>query len=102
MARAYSMDLRLRVLQDATAGSRVEGLVAPGVFEEPIDTASFTAWVEPVLVPALQPGTSSSSTISRVARVSPRDGRPGPRVRSSGFCRSTARTSIPSNCVLRR
>ena len=56
MARAYSMDLRLRVLQDATAGSRVEGLVAPGVFEGPIDTASFTAWVEPVLVPALQPG----------------------------------------------
>ena len=38
------------------AGLRVEGLVAPGVFDGPIDTASFTAWVEQVLVPTLRPG----------------------------------------------
>ena len=30
--------------------------MAPGVFDGPIDTASFTAWVEQVLVPTLRPG----------------------------------------------
>lgn len=38
------------------AGLRVDGVVAPGVFDGPIETASFTAWVEQVLVPTLQPG----------------------------------------------
>lgn len=38
------------------AGLRVEGLIAPAVFDGPIDTASFTAWVEQQLAPALRPG----------------------------------------------
>jgi transposase len=38
------------------AGLRVDGLIAPAVFDGPIDTASFTAWVEQQLVPALRPG----------------------------------------------
>lgn len=38
------------------AGLRMEGLIAPGVFDGPIDTASFTAWVEQQLAPSLRPG----------------------------------------------
>jgi transposase len=38
------------------AGLRVDGLTAPAVFDGPIDTATFRAYVEQVLVPALRPG----------------------------------------------
>ena len=38
------------------AALRLEGLTAPAVFDGPIDTASFRAYVEQVLVPTLQPG----------------------------------------------
>jgi transposase len=38
------------------AALRLEGLTAPGVFDGPIDNASFRAYVEQVLVPTLQPG----------------------------------------------
>ena len=38
------------------AGLRLEGLTAPAVFDGPIDTPTFRAYVEPVLVPTLRPG----------------------------------------------
>jgi transposase len=38
------------------AALRLEGLTAPAVFDGPIDTASFLAYVEQVLVPTLRPG----------------------------------------------
>jgi transposase len=38
------------------AGLRLEGLTAPAVFDGPIDTASFLAYVEQVLVPTLRRG----------------------------------------------
>jgi transposase len=38
------------------AALRLEGLTAPAVFDGPIDTASFRAYVEQVLVPTLRPG----------------------------------------------
>lgn len=38
------------------AGLRFDGLVAPAVFDGPIDNATFLAYVEQVLVPVLRPG----------------------------------------------
>jgi transposase len=38
------------------AALRLEGLTAPAVFNGPIDTATFFAYVEQVLVPTLRPG----------------------------------------------
>jgi transposase len=38
------------------AALRPEGLTAPAVFDGPIDTPSFRAYVEQVLVPTLRPG----------------------------------------------
>jgi transposase len=38
------------------AGLRCDGIVAPCVFDGPIDAESFTAWVEQFLVPGLRPG----------------------------------------------
>ena len=38
------------------AALRVTGLTAPGVFDGPMDGASFLAYVEQILVPTLQPG----------------------------------------------
>jgi transposase len=38
------------------AGLRLAGLTAPAVFNGPIDTASFVAYVAQVLAPALRPG----------------------------------------------
>jgi transposase len=38
------------------AGLRLDGLTAPAVFDGPIDTPTFLAYVEQVLVPTLRPG----------------------------------------------
>ena len=38
------------------AALRVDGVSAPAVFDGPIDNASFLAYVEQILVPALRPG----------------------------------------------
>lgn len=38
------------------AGLRLNGLTAPAVFDGPIDTPTFRAYVEQVLVPTLRPG----------------------------------------------
>jgi transposase len=38
------------------AGLRLEGITAPAVFNGPIDSPSFLAYVEQVLVPTLRPG----------------------------------------------
>jgi transposase len=42
--------------QTVIAALRPDGLTAPAVFDGPIDTASFRAYVEQVLVPTLRPG----------------------------------------------
>lgn len=42
--------------QTVIAALRVEGVGAPAVFDGPIDTVSFQAYVEQVLVPTLRPG----------------------------------------------
>lgn len=48
----------MRALADATviAGLRLGGLTAPAVFDGPIDTPSFLAYLDQVLVPTLRPG----------------------------------------------
>ncbi len=67
LLRRYGRCLRGLRLRDYTpcrhwqthtviAAVGVEGLRAPAVFEGPIDNASFLAYVEQVLIPALQPG----------------------------------------------
>jgi transposase len=38
------------------AGLHLDGLMAPAVFDGPIDSSTFRAYVEQVLVPALRPG----------------------------------------------
>ena len=38
------------------AALRLEGLTAPGVFNGPIDTDTFVAYVDQILVPTLRPG----------------------------------------------
>ena len=38
------------------AALRLEGLTAPGVFNGPIDTDTFGAYVDQILVPTLRPG----------------------------------------------
>ncbi len=38
------------------AGLRLDGLTAPAVFDGPIDTPTFQAYVDQVLVPTLRPG----------------------------------------------
>ncbi len=38
------------------AGLRCDGIIAPCVFDGPINTESFLAWVVQFLVPSLRPG----------------------------------------------
>ena len=67
LLRRYGRSLRGTRLRDHTpcsqwetstviAALRLEGLTAPAVFDGPIDTVSFRAYVEQVLVPTLRPG----------------------------------------------
>jgi transposase len=42
--------------QTVSAALRSDSLIAPAVFDGPIDNASFRAYVEQVLVPTLRPG----------------------------------------------
>jgi transposase len=42
--------------QTVIAALRVDGVTAPAVFDGPIDTPSFLAYVEQILAPALRPG----------------------------------------------
>jgi transposase len=67
LLRRYGRSLRGVRLRDHTpyghwqthtvvAALRPGGLTAPAVFDGPIDTASFRAYVEQVLVPTLRPG----------------------------------------------
>jgi transposase len=67
LLRRYGRSLRGTRLHDHTpcshwqthtviAALRPDALTAPGVFDGPIDSPSFLAYVEQVLVPALQPG----------------------------------------------
>ena len=39
------------------AGLRHDGIVAPCVLDGPINGESFTAWVEQILIPELEPGS---------------------------------------------
>ena len=67
LLRRYGRSPRGRRLHDHTpcshwqthtviAALRLEGLSAPAVFDGPIDSPSFLAYVEQVLVPTLRPG----------------------------------------------
>ena len=67
LLRRYGRSLRGTRLTDHTpcshwqthtviAALRLEGLGAPAVFDGPIDSPSFLAYVEQVLVPTLRPG----------------------------------------------
>jgi hypothetical protein len=53
------------------AALRHDRIDAPWVLDGPIDGESFRTYVEKVLVPTLNPATSSSSTISAATRVKP-------------------------------
>jgi transposase len=67
LLRRYGRSPRGTRLQDHTpcshwqthtvvVGLRLDGLTAPAVFDGPIDTPTFRAYVEQVLVPTLRPG----------------------------------------------
>jgi transposase len=67
LLRRYGRSVRGTRLHDHTpcrhwqthtviAGLRLDGLTAPAVFDGPIDTPTFLAYVEQVLVPSLRPG----------------------------------------------
>ena len=57
MARAYSQDLRERVLTATTAGtSAAGGMTAPMVLDGPMTSVWFLAYVEQILVPTLRSG----------------------------------------------
>ena len=43
-------------MHTVVAGLRVDGLIAPAVFDGPIDNPSFRAYVEQVLIPTLRVG----------------------------------------------
>jgi transposase len=79
------------------AALRWDGLLAPAVFDGPIDKPTFLAYVEQVLVPTLRPG--DVVVLDNLAVHNSRRRRPPSNARapSSGFCRPTARTSIPSS-----
>ena len=81
---------------------RVAGLTAPGVFDGAIDGESFRAYIEPILVPTLQPGDIVIADTPSGPTRSPASGGlsrpPGP---PSGTCHPTARTSIPSRSASR-
>jgi hypothetical protein len=49
------------------AALRPEGITAPAVFDGPIDTASFRAYVEQVLAPTLRPGDGSAAAMDDVS-----------------------------------
>jgi hypothetical protein len=75
-------------------GLRFDGLSAPAVFDGPIDTPSFVAYVEQVLVPTLRPGDVVVRDNLAVHKQ--------PEVRQAieavgGFFPRTARTSTRSN-----
>lgn len=68
------------------AALRCDRIDAPFVFDQPINGASFTAWVEEKLCPTLGPATSSSSTTSPVTKGLPSGPQSGPEARA--FCSS--------------
>ena len=83
------------------AALRFDGLHAPAVFDGPMETATFLAYVEQVLVPTLRPGDVvcwitwwSTNTRRYRAAIDPRG-------HSCDFSPRTVQTSIPSNSRLR-
>ena len=79
------------------AALRVDGLTAPAVFDGPIDTATFLAYVEQVLVPTLRPGdvvVLDNLAVHKQPRCAPRS---NASARTSDFCRPTVPTSTPSS-----
>ena len=108
LLRRYARSLRGTRIGDHTpcshwqthtvvAALRPTALTATAVFDGPIDTDTFRAYVEQVLVPTLRQVMSSCSTISRPTsnpRYARRLNRPE---RSCDFSRPTVPTSIRSN-----
>lgn len=79
------------------AALRSDRIEAPFVFDQPINGASFTVWVEEQLCPTLSPGdivildnlASQKNPLSET--------RSGPEAGTCFSCRLTAQTSIPSS-----
>ena len=84
------------------AALRLYGLHAPAVFDGPMDTVTFLAYVEQVLVPTLRPG--DVVVLDNLAVHKHPDVHRGDRPRrghSCDFSPRTAQTSIPSSSRLR-
>ncbi len=79
------------------AALRLEGLDAPAVFDGPIDSPSFLAYIEQVLVPTLRPGdvvVLDNLAVHKQPEVRAAMSRWG---RTFGFSRPTVLTSIRSS-----
>ena len=79
------------------AALRLEGLDAPAVFDGPIDSPSFLAYIEQVLVPTLRPGdvvVLDNLAVHKQPEVRAAMSRRG---RTFGFSRPTVLTSIRSS-----
>ena len=75
--------------QTVVVALRLDGMHAPAVFDGPIDSTRFFAYVEQVVVPTLQPGDVVGSTTSRSTN-SLKSGSPS-SVRTSGSSRPRCR-----------
>jgi transposase len=83
------------------AALRLEGLGAPAVFDGPVDSPTFLAYVEQVLVPTLRPGdvvVLDNLAVHKQPEVRTAIEQVGARVR---FLPPTVRTSIRSSSRLR-
>ena len=108
LIRRYARSLRGTRIADHTpcghwqthtvvAALRVLGLTATAVFDGPIDSATFRAYVEQVLVPTLRPGdvvVLDNLAAHKQPEIRAVIEQAGARLRS---CPPTVRTSIPSN-----
>ena len=79
------------------AGLRLDGLTAPAVFDGPIDTPTFLAYVDQVLVPTLRPGDVVVLDNLAVHKHPAAAGLLEAWARGSAFFRPTVPTSTPSN-----
>ncbi len=98
--RAYAPHGHWRTLT-FVAALHCDRIVAPCVFDGP-NEQSFRAWVDRQLLAAIAPAISSSCTICAVTSPPRSAGPSAPVGLSSGICRPTPLTSIPSNRSSRR
>jgi hypothetical protein len=79
------------------AALRLDGLGAPAVFDGPIDTPTYLAYIEQVLVPTLRPGDVVILDNLAVHKQPAVRTAIKPSARSCDFSRPTVRTSIRSS-----